>query len=236
MKGIARMSKHVFITGTDTDVGKTVISTAILDYANVRGLTTIGFKPIAAGCEQTTMGLRNADALLLQQHASCKLAYDRVNPIAYADPIAPHIAAQLQGSNIDLGKVDSTFKMLQSEEADLVVIEGAGGWHLPITSQRYFSAWVADNKLDVILVVGIKLGCLNHAILTALAIQSSGANLVGWVANSLSADILHYDAMVSTLKEALQAPLLGQMPYFTSMKDKNSGLADYLDLSSFLDL
>lgn len=230
------MHKQVFVTGTDTDVGKTVISTAILDYANARGLTTIGFKPIAAGCEQTADGLRNEDALLLQQHASCKLTYDMVNPVAYADPIAPHIAAQLQGGCIDLAKVDSSFNKIQSEQANLVVIEGAGGWHLPITSQRYFSAWVADNKLDVILVVGVKLGCLNHALLTAQAIENSGANLVGWVANSLSADILHYDAMVNTLSEALAVPLLGQMPYFSSMEDKNSSLADYLDLSSFLDL
>ncbi|QUM76375.1 dethiobiotin synthase [Moritella sp. 24] len=227
--------KKVFITGTDTDVGKTVISTALIDNANSRGLKTVGFKPISAGCELTPLGLRNEDALLLQQHASKKVDYQLVNPIAYQAPIAPHIAAEQQGELIDLGVIDSTLAKI-TDNVDLVVIEGAGGWHLPIDKRNYFSSWVAENQLDVILVVGVKLGCLNHAILSAQAIQHSGANLVGWVANSLTADIANYDAMIETLLVALPAPLMGKMPYFVSIEDKNENSANYLDLTSYLAL
>lgn len=254
--------KKIFITGTDTDVGKTVISTAILDNVNNLGLTTAGFKPISAGCELTPDGLRNEDALLLQQHASQQLDYDIVNPIAYQEPIAPHIAAQKQGESIDLTAIDYALANIPNN-TDVVIIEGAGGWHLPIAinnnntvhSQKkntidhrnscginnldnghYFSAWVAENDLDVILVVGVKLGCLNHAILTAQAIMHSGVNLIGWVANSLSADIANYDEMITTLTAVLPAPLIGKMPYFSSIEDKNENSANYLDLTSYLAL
>ncbi|MDX2320922.1 MAG: dethiobiotin synthase [Moritella sp.] len=226
-------SKKVFITGTDTDVGKTVISCAVLDYANNLGLKTVGLKPIAAGCELTPSGLRNDDALLLQQHASHKLAYQIINPIAYQQPIAPHIAAHQRGESIDLGLVDTSLAQVP-HEIDFTVIEGAGGWHLPIDNRHYFSSWVAENKLDVILVVGVKLGCLNHAILSAQAIQHSGANFVGWVANSLTTDIANYDEMIGTLREALSAPLMGEMPYFSSIEKKNNNSANYLDLTSYL--
>ena len=232
---MTNITKRVFITGTDTDVGKTVISTAILDNANNLGFSTAGFKPISAGCELTPAGLRNEDALLLQLHASKALDYNLVNPIAYQEPIAPHIAAQKLGESIDLSVIDSTLANI-SDNADLVVIEGAGGWHLPIDNRHYFSSWVAENKLDVILVVGVKLGCLNHAILTAQAIQQSGANFVGWVANSLTADIANYNEMIDTLLVALSAPLMGEMPYFTSIEDKDENSANCLDLTSYLTL
>jgi len=244
-------TKRVFITGTDTDVGKTVISTAILDYANNLGLKTVGFKPISAGCELTPAGLRNEDALLLQQHASQYLDYHLVNPIAYQEPIAPHIAAQKQGESIDLALVDRALTNIPND-TDLVVVEGAGGWHLPIAishknsinhkdsnnysldNSNYFSSWVAENKLDVILVVGVKLGCLNHAILSAQAIQHSGGNFIGWIANSLTADIANFDEMIETLLVALPAPLMGKMPYFSSIEDKNEYSANYLNLTSYL--
>lgn len=228
-------TQKVFITGTDTDVGKTVISSAILDYANNLELKTVGFKPISAGCELTSNGLRNEDALLLQQHASVKLDYHVVNPIAYQEPIAPHIAAQKRGESIELALVDSALAKIPSD-VDFVVIEGAGGWHLPVDNSNYFSTWVAENQLDVILVVGVKLGCLNHAILSAQAIQHSGANLIGWIANSLTADIANYDEMIETLMVALPAPLMGKMPYFSSIEDKNENSARYLDLTSYLAL
>jgi len=227
--------KKVFITGTDTDVGKTVISCAILEYANNLGFKTVGLKPISAGCELTSVGLRNEDALLLQQHASYNLDYDIINPIAYQEPIAPHIAAQKKGEFIDLTLVDTALTKVP-DDIDFTVIEGAGGWHLPVDSSYYFSSWVAENKLDVILVVGVKLGCLNHAILSAQAIQHSGANFVGWVANSLTADIANYDEMIETLTVALPAPLMGKMPYLSSIEDKQEKSANYLDLTSYLAL
>lgn len=228
-------TKKIFITGTDTDVGKTVISCAVLDYANNLGLKTVGLKPISAGCESTLSGLRNEDALLLQQHASHQLDYQIVNPIAYQEPIAPHIAALKSGESIDLTLVDASVSQVP-EDIDVTVIEGAGGWHLPIDNRNYFSSWVAENKLDVILVVGVKLGCLNHAILSAQAIEHSGANLIGWIANSLTVDIANYDEMIATLMVALPAPLIGKMPYFSSIEDKNENSANYLDLTSYLAL
>ncbi|GIC77477.1 dethiobiotin synthase [Moritella sp. F3] len=235
-------SKKVFITGTDTDVGKTVVSCAVLDYANKLGLKTVGLKPISAGCELTSVGLRNEDAVLLQQHASQLLDYKIVNPIAYQAPIAPHIAAHNQGESIDLALVNKSLSLVP-DDIEITVIEGAGGWHLPISMNRnntdnshLFSSWVAENELDVILVVGIKLGCLNHAILSAQAIAHSGANLIGWIANSPTTDIANYDDMIATLKVALAAPLMGEMPYFSSIEDKNKNSANYLDLTSYLSL
>ncbi|QFI37755.1 dethiobiotin synthase [Moritella marina ATCC 15381] len=234
--------KKVFITGTDTDVGKTVVSCAVLDYANKLGLKTVGLKPISAGCEITPEGLRNEDAVLLQQHASQLLDYQVVNPIAYQAAIAPHIAAHNQGESIDLALVDESLAKLP-DDIDFAVIEGAGGWHLPISMNKnnsdnsnLFSSWVAENNLDVILVVGVKLGCLNHAILSAQAITHSGANLIGWVANRPTTDIANYDDMIATLRGALAVPLMGEMPYFSSIEDKNNNSANYLDLTSYLSL
>lgn len=234
--------QKIFITGTDTDVGKTVVSCAILDHANNLGLSTVGLKPISAGCELTPMGLRNEDALLLQQHASHYLDYEIVNPIAYQEPIAPHIAAYKKGDFIDLGLVNDAIAKVPVD-IDVALIEGAGGWHLPISMKKnsndnsnYFSSWVAESKLDVILVVGVKLGCLNHAILSAQAIEQSGANMIGWIANSLTTEIPNYDEMIETLMEALPAPLMGEMPYFSSIESKNENSANYLDLTSYLSL
>ncbi|MFT5806434.1 MAG: dethiobiotin synthetase [Moritella dasanensis] len=239
--------KKVFITGTDTDVGKTVVSCAVLDYANKLGFKTVGLKPISAGCELTSEGLRNEDALLLQQHASHLLAYEIVNPIAYQAPIAPHIAAHKSGEFIDLALVDAALTQVP-DDIDFAVIEGAGGWHLPIgmnknsmnknnsDNSHLFSSWVAEKQLDVILVVGVKLGCLNHAILSAQAIIHSGANLVGWIANSPTIDIANYTEMIETLTMALSAPLMGEIPYFASIEDKDENSANYLDLTSYLSL
>lgn len=223
---------EIFVTGTDTDVGKTVVSAGILAHANKLGLSTIGFKPISAGCDVSEAGLRNNDALALMDTASIDCDYDLVNPIAYQAPIAPHIAAKHNNEIIDLTKINQSYQSLLAKQPDLLLTEGAGGWQLPITNTSYFSTWVADKKLDVVLVVGIKLGCLNHAVLTAQAIEASRANLVGWVANSLSADIANYDEMVITLKEALGKPLLGEVPYFSSQENQTPEL--YLDLTSIL--
>ena len=223
---------ELFVTGTDTDVGKTVVSAGILANANYHGFTTVGFKPISAGCEVTAAGLRNEDAVALQRKASIDCEYDLVNPIAYQAPIAPHIAAKHHNETIDLEKVDQSYALLLAKQPELLLTEGAGGWQLPIEDTRYFSEWVAKKQLDVVLVVGIKLGCLNHAVLTAQAIAASGANLVGWVANSLSSDIANYDEMVATLKQVLVKPLLGEIPYFSSTEQQTPEL--HLDLSSIL--
>lgn len=222
----------LFVTGTDTDVGKTVVSAGILANANQQGFSTVGFKPISAGCEDTSAGLRNEDAMILKNTASIDCDYDLINPIAYQAPIAPHIAAKHNNETIDLVRVDQSYTQLLAKQPELLLVEGAGGWQLPITDKHYFSQWVSEKQLDVILVVGIKLGCLNHALLTAQAIAASNANLIGWVANSLTADIANYTDMVDTLSVALEKPLLGEIPYFAKGEAQTPEL--YLDLSSIL--
>lgn len=213
-----------FVTGTDTDVGKTVVASALLQHFNRQGLSTIGFKPIAAGCDETADGLRNEDALNLMQQSSVSLSsslssslsYDEINPFAFAPPIAPHIAAKLVNQTITMEALNQAYQRITAYNSDVTVVEGAGGWCLPINDNEFLYQWVAEQKLAVILVVGIKLGCLNHALLTQAFIQSQGLNIVGWVANIISPQMLHIDENVETLKQQLNAPLLATVPYLSS--------------------
>jgi dethiobiotin synthetase len=231
--------KSIFITGTDTDAGKTYVSTLLLKSINDAGFKTIGFKPIAAGCEQTPTGLRNDDALKLQSAANVSLPYELINPIALAPPIAPHIAAAQLGSEIDMNLVQTTLNDLQSKEADFLLVEGAGGWRLPISiplsiplsipktlknnvsssasvsankeKVKYLSDFVADNKLPVILVVGMKLGCLNHAALTLEQIKRDNCHLIGWIANQVDPNMQCYAQNLESLHALLDAPFIGEV-------------------------
>lgn len=229
------MPQQLFITGTDTDVGKTLISAAILYRCKQLGLSTVGFKPIASGCQQTTNGLRNSDALALQSNSSIPIEYNLVNPISFEDPIAPHIAADRLGKKIDLDVIDNAYSSLLSKNPDLLLTEGAGGWHLPITATEYFSSWVSNKQQDVVLVVGIKLGCLNHALLTEKAIQDSDAKFVGWVANSLSENIANYDEMVETLTVAFGMPPLAEVPFYQNSDKQIENAAACFNLASILE-
>lgn len=213
-------TKSIFITGTDTDAGKTYVSVLLLKAANELGLTSIGFKPIAAGCEQTVDGLRNDDALSLQAAASLALPYDLVNPIAFAEPIAPHIAAQRGGADIDMQVVAGTMHTLQNQDANFLLVEGAGGWRLPIDLGRrkknenvFLSDFVAHNKLPVVLVVGMKLGCLNHAALTIEQIKRDGCHIVGWIANQVDPKMDCYAENLASLTRLMDVPFLGEVGY-----------------------
>ena len=206
------MSKTYFLTGTDTDVGKTLVSAGLLQAAGRAGHKTAGYKPVASGSEMTAQGLRNRDALILQRYSNVNLPYAAVNPLTFEQPTSPHIASQREGHPISSSLLDSGLAHLQTQ-ADWVLVEGAGGWYTPLTSQQHYGDWVAAQGLPVILVVGMKLGCINHALLTQTAIAKAGLDLVGWVANSLSAAPHEYEAYRSYLTEHIAAPLLGEVPF-----------------------
>jgi dethiobiotin synthetase len=200
----------VFISGTDTDAGKTYVTVAMLKALQCLGYRTVAQKPVAAGVNN--VGL-NTDALLLQQYASIELSYAQVNPYCLAEAVAPHIAAAKTGLCISSQKLTSELHQLQQLEADIALIEGAGGWLLPLDQQKTMADWVCEQKLPVLLVVGMKLGCLNHALLTVREIEKSGARLLGWVANCLDPDMAYQDENISYLQQAISAPCLGVLPY-----------------------
>lgn len=217
-----------FITGTDTDVGKTLSTKALIDAANAQQLTTLGYKPISAGCEQTNAGLRNEDALILQAASSHNVDYQWVNPIAFLPPIAPHIAAKEVNQAIDLTIVSDAFDYLKTQQTDLLFVEGAGGWHLPLDDQQLLSDWVVEQNLPVIVVVGLKLGCLNHALLTIKAVEQSGLKVAGWIANHIQANMPYAQDNIDSLKAMIKAPLLAEIPY---LQDKQQNLAKYIKVS-----
>lgn len=221
------MSNTFFITGTDTDVGKTICAKALLQAAQKQHLSTLAYKPIAAGCEMTEDGLRNEDALTLQENCTMEAAYQNVNPIAFQLPIAPHIAAELENRLIEIDLIDQNLQLLQIKNPDLLIVEGAGGWRLPLNSEQTLADWVVSHKLPVILVVGMKLGCLNHALLTHEAILSDGLNVVGWIANQLQADMPYYQQNLQLLTAKIDAPMIAEIPYQTDIEKIN--LAQFVD-------
>ncbi|HHF2853350.1 TPA: dethiobiotin synthase [Vibrio diabolicus] len=220
-----------FIAGTDTDVGKTVASKAILQALAAKGLNTIGYKPVAAGSDKTEAGWRNSDALHLQAAATLDVAYDDVNPYALELPASPHIAAKHEHVEIKYELLSE--KLAQhKQQADVVLVEGAGGWRVPVSDTDCLSTWVQAEQLPVVLVVGIKLGCLSHALLTAESIKADGLNLVGWVANRVNPGTEHYADIIEMLEARIGAPKLGEIPYIPSAKRKELG--KYINVESLL--
>lgn len=203
-----------FVTGTDTDAGKTVASVLLLKSLNKISEHTLGIKPISAGCEMTAEGLRNDDALKLQAASGIKVDYNTINPISYEAYIAPHIAAQQQSKPISLEQVQDCLDRARKHNPRWLLVEGAGGWRLPLNNEgRYFSDFALQNQLKVILVVGMKLGCLNHAVLTHQAITNDGLQCVGWVANQLSDDMSCYQENITSLRALLPCPQIAEIPY-----------------------
>ncbi|MGB2057836.1 MAG: dethiobiotin synthase [Alcanivorax sp.] len=173
-----------FVTGTDTEVGKTWVSCRLLERAREAGLSCYGLKPVAAGCEETAEGWRNDDALQLMAASSETLPYELVNPVALKAPVAPHIAARQEGKTISLARLAGYVRgALSAHKADLILIEGAGGWRVPLNDREMLSGLAAELELPVIQVVGMKLGCINHALLTAEAIKKDGLRYAGTMAN-----------------------------------------------------
>ena len=200
-----------FVTGTDTGVGKTVVTLGLMQLLQAQGHTVAAMKPLASGCYRYADGMRNADALLLQQQASMVLDYDQVNPYAFEPAIAPHIAAEQAGIFIDFDEIYNKYNRIK-ESVDCVLVEGAGGWLVPLNKDQTLADLARLLGLDVIMVVAIRLGCLNHALLTAAAIRAAGCTLAGWVANLLPPLSSSAEENISALESRISAPLLGVLP------------------------
>lgn len=202
----------VFVTGTDTGVGKTRVSLGLLSAANALGYRTAAMKPVSAGCTLTPQGLRNADALSLQREATLERPYELVNPVAYAPPIAPHVAAAESKRPVDLRRIQRAYSRL-SRGADFCVVEGAGGWLVPLGPRTSLADLAERLALPVVLVVGIRLGCLNHALLSVESIRQRDVVFAGWVANVLVAEEARPQANIDALRTRIDAPLLARVPY-----------------------
>ena len=222
------MSPAYFIAGTDTDVGKTTIAAGLLYAARHAGLSTAAGKPVASGCEQTPQGLRNADALALIAQCSVPLTYDEVNPVAFEPAIAPHIAAREAGVVLSVPSLLAPMRRVLAKQADFTLIEGAGGWRVPLSDQDSLSDVARGLDLPVILVVGVRLGCISHALLTAEAIAQDGLQLAGWVANIIDSKTSRLEENLATLAERLPAPCLGRVPKLKSVSAQ--AVAEYLQL------
>ncbi|WP_426151323.1 dethiobiotin synthase [Pseudomonas sp. DC3000-4b1] len=223
------MTAAYFVTGTDTEVGKTTLSAGLLQAAKRQGLSTLGAKPVASGCEWVEGALRNSDALALMAESTLKLPYEAINPYAFEPAIAPHIAAQEAGVGLTAKALLSPMRKVLAEQADFTLIEGAGGWRVPLAGEDNLSDLAIALGLPVILVVGVRLGCINHAVLTAEAIARDGLQLAGWVANIIDPSTSRLDANLDTLAQRLSAPCLGGVPRLDL--PGAAAVADHLDLS-----
>jgi dethiobiotin synthetase len=218
--------KAFFITGTDTNVGKTLIAAGLLVAAKNKGLTTAALKPVAAGCEKTEAGLRNSDALLLQSVITQPLDYDQINPYALEAAIAPHIAAQQEKRSLSVDRLSGFCRGVLSS-ANFTLLEGAGGWRVPINPRETLADLAKNLQLPVIIVVGIRLGCINHALLTFEAIVRDGVPVAGWVANCVDADMSVLQENIDSLRSRLPVPCLGVIPFLADQSP--AVVATYFD-------
>lgn len=208
------MPDTYFIAGTDTDAGKTLIAAALLCALRSGGVRTAAIKPVAAGARWTAQGWRNEDGELLQRFQSAALSYRQVNPVALRAPVSPHIAAREEGYVLSVAELERHCReVMQHTAVDVILIEGAGGWRVPLNESEYLSELPRRLDIPVLLVVGCKLGCLNHALLTAEAIARDGLVLAGWVATQLDPQMAAVAANLDTLRAALPAPCLGVVPW-----------------------
>jgi len=222
------MARGIFITGTDTGVGKTIVTLALAQLFVAGGLRVACMKPVASGAERTAQGLRNADATALLQAANVPATYEEINPYCFEPAVAPHLAAQECGVAIELDRLLSCYSALAGR-ADVVLVEGAGGWRVPLHPRGFLSDFPRRAGLPAILVVGLRLGCLNHALLTAEAMsRDSGTRLAGWIGNPIDPEFERVEENLDTLARLLPAPCLGRVP---RLSDSSAAAADWLLLS-----
>jgi dethiobiotin synthetase len=204
------VAQGYFITGTDTHVGKTWVTVALMRMFKQQGLSVAGMKPVAAGCEWQQGQWKNEDALLIQEHASVNLPYQQINPYAFKLPLSPHLACE--GTTVDINVLQENLKKLK-QQVDVVLVEGAGGWFSPL-GETFNNAYLAEAmQLPIIMVVAIRLGCINHALLTWLAIQASAVECAGWVAVKIDNQMLQADENIQYLQKHINAPLVGVLPH-----------------------
>lgn len=205
--------KSYFITGTDTDAGKTYVASRIIEHFVRAGHKTIGMKPVAAGCEINAHGLlANADVTALCDASNVNAPAALINPYLFEPAIAPHIAAAQNQETITLSKIVTAYEALQ-KNAELLIVEGAGGFLVPLNEKESIADLAVAINLPIILVVGMKLGCINHALLTVEAIRAKGLTLAGWVANQIDPDMAVIEDNLAALKKRIDAPLIMHMPW-----------------------
>lgn len=205
-------TRGLLITGTDTGVGKTLVAASLLHAFAHRGLRSVGMKPVAAGCTGHDDHLVNEDVTALLAASNVRVSAADINPYRFRPPIAPHLAAAQAGENISFSRIRASYEAL-CRSADRVVVEGAGGLLVPLGDEGDFADLARLLGLPVVLVVGMRLGCLNHALLTAEAVRSRGLKLLGWVANHLDPAMAEFAGNLKTLEQRLPAPMLGVLPH-----------------------
>lgn len=218
------MLTHFFVTGTDFRVGKTVVCRALLQALAAQGKVVLGYKPIATGSQELADGVRNKDAVTLQQSSSTTYPLAKITPFALSDEDI--FTACLP---FDVFEQMSEGLSFMRREADIVVIEGCDGWRALVTPHRPYSAWVSQQQIPVILVVGIQEGCVSQALMAAQSILSDGVYLLGWVANRINPGLAHYAETIAVIAQNISAPLLGEIPYLARAESRE--IAQFLDLT-----
>ena len=216
------MAKGVFITGTDTGVGKTCFTLALMEALKKRGYKTNGMKPVASGGSYINGQLMNEDARLILEHCDEPVNYEHINPFVFETPVSPNFAAIKAGEIVELDQIIASYNRLASV-CDTVVVEGVGGWRVPLSDKIGTADLVRELELPVILVVGLRLGCINHAILTAEAIKADGINLCGWASNQLDKDYLHKADTVELLNEELACPNIANLDHMFALDAEEMG-------------
>ncbi|MDH5180719.1 MAG: dethiobiotin synthase [Gammaproteobacteria bacterium] len=206
----------IFITGTDTGIGKTFVTVAMINALRAQGVRVAGMKPVGSGADRINGKLYNEDALLIKQAMGTSVDYDLINPYCFAPPVSPHIAAQQAGVEIRPAKIQQHFQQLE-QTFDLVLVEGVGGWLAPLSNELTVADLAKQLCLPVIMVVGIRLGCLNHASLTAAAIRDSGMNFAGWIANDVQQDTQSAGEQLAYLRHRLRTPPLFEIKHHTTI-------------------
>ncbi|QCI23828.1 ATP-dependent dethiobiotin synthetase BioD [Buchnera aphidicola (Macrosiphoniella sanborni)] len=222
------MIKKFFITGTDTNVGKTIASSILLKKATYHGYKTAGYKPISSGGKKKSNIILNNDTLILKKNSAIKLSNQEINPIAFLENAPPHILSCLYKRDITKQNMSLGLKKI-AKKSNWIIIEGAGGWYTPLSYKDTFSNWVKKEKLTVIIVIAIKLGCINHAILTEQAIFSENIQCGGWIANNIVPNNQYNIHYIQTLLNYIKSPFLGEIPYL-----KNKNKIDYNKINIIL--
>jgi dethiobiotin synthetase len=226
---------HLFITGTDTGVGKTVVTAGLLRAFQAKGLSTLGMKPVAAGCELRDGEWHNEDVDHLLAAANLAVGADDINPYRLKAAIAPHIAAAQEGVTISIANIRSAFTAL-IHRADCVLVEGVGGFVVPLNDAHDTADLARELALPVVLVVGLRLGCINHALITAEAIRARGLTIAGWVGNSMDPDMPVRKENIAALDARLNAPCLGIVPWLGGGAADSAKIATYLQIETLLNL
>ncbi len=221
--------KAYFITATDTDAGKTFVTTGLLEALAKSGFKTLGFKPVASGCVMTEHGLRNDDAVKIIKASHSEISYSQINPYAFEPAIAPHIAAQKAGLSIHIQSIVDTI-LNSLNDIDYVLVEGVGGWMVPLNDQQTVADLAALLNFPVILVVNMRLGCINHALLTVDAIEQKGLRIAGWIANQPENSMELLQENVASIESRITPPLLGIIPHGAKQQD----IAQYINIKQFL--